>query len=101
MLHGLGICPGVVYGNVGGVFLKGVVDVDYLGVADVRAVFLECDAEKEDAGVFHLDTFEVHGFDGLVGHVGAHAVVEASGGEHHAGQHAVYLCFLYQVVGVD
>ena len=98
---GVGIGPGIIDGDVGGVLGEGLVDVDDLGVADVGAVLLECDAEDENAGVLDFHALEVHALYGLVGDVGAHAVVHATGREHHAGQHAVDLCFLDEIIGID
>ena len=73
------IGPRVINGDVLRIFLQSVEDIHDLGVADVGAVFLEGDAEDEDLGVLHHHALLVHAFDGLVGHIRTHAVVQSSG----------------------
>ena len=72
------ICPRVIYRYAVCIFLKGMVDVHYLCIADVGAVFLEGDAEDEDFRVLDHDAFLVHALDGLFGDVGSHSVVESA-----------------------
>ena len=97
---GVLVRPGVIDRDVVRVFLQGVVDVHDLGVADVRAVLLEGDSEDENLRVLYHHALLVHALDGLVRHVGAHAVVEPAGIGHHAGEHTVHLRFLDEVIRV-
>lgn len=96
-----GGCPRVMDVDGEVVLGEGAVYVDYLGVADVGAVFLEGEAEDEDAGVEYLDAFAEHEFYDLVGNVGAHGVVHPASGEDYFGVVAVALGALGEVVGVD
>lgn len=82
------------------VFLQRVVDVHNLGVADIRAVFLEGDTQYKDLRVLHNHALLVHALDGLVRHISAHAVIQAARIVHHARKHAIYLRLLDQVVRV-
>lgn len=95
------IGPWVVDGDVGGVFEEGVVDIYYLGIADVRTVLFEGDAEDKDLGVLDTDTFLVHALDCLVGYIGTHAVVESASIKHNAREDSIDLCLLDEVIGID
>ena len=97
---GVLVRPGVIDRDVVRVFLEGVVDVHDLGVADVGAVLLEGDAQDEDPRILHQHALLVHALDGLVRHVGAHAVIEPAGVAHDPGEHAVHLRLLDEVIRV-
>ena len=92
--------PGVIDRNPARIFLQCVVDVHDLGVPDVRAIFLEGDAQDEDLRTFYQHAFLVHALDGLVRHVGAHAVIQPAGVAHHARKDTVHLRLLDKVVGI-
>ena len=85
------IGPGVVYRDVDIVLLQGPVDVYDLGVAHVRAVLLESEAEDEDVGVKYLKAFLEHQLYCLGGDVLAHSVVHAAACEDDLGVVAVPL----------
>lgn len=101
MFDGCGIGPRVVNGDVGGVLGECMIDVYNLGVADVGAVLFEGDAKYQNLCIFHLHTLEVHALDCLIGNVCTHAIVETASREHHSGQYAIDLRFLYKVIGVN
>ncbi len=75
---GLGaVDPGVVAVHGDGVFAQGRDDVDHASVAQVRAVFLEGEAENLHAAVADADAALEHELHHGLGDMGAHAVVIA------------------------
>ena len=99
---GLGaIDPWVVHIDADAVFAQGVDDVHHPGVAQVRAVFLEGQAEDEDAAVADADAALQHELDHRLRDVGAHAVVDAPAGEDDLGVVANGDGLVGEIVGVD
>ena len=99
---GLGpVDPGVVNIDADAVLAQGVNDVHHPGVAQVGAVFLEGQAEDEDAAVADADAALEHQLDQGLGDVGAHAVVDAPAGEDDLGVVANGNGLVGEVVGVD
>lgn len=76
-------------------------DVDDLGVAQVRATFLEGKAEDEDSGVDDLHFALRHELDDFVGDIAGHAVIDAPAGEDDFGVVTDLLRLVGQVVGID
>ncbi len=75
-------------------------EVGHLGIADVRAVFLEGESRHDDLGAFDADAGIDHLLDGLLCHVGRHAVVDASAGEDDVRVITQHLRLMSQVVGI-
>ena len=78
-----------------------MVNVNNFGIANVRAVFLKCDAQNKNLSILHHHSLFIHTLDGLVGHVITHTIIQATGIAHHTGQNTIDLCFLYQIIGVN
>ena len=76
-------------------------DVDDFGVAQIRAAFLEGEAEDEDSGIDHLHLAPRHELDDFVGHIAGHAVVDAASGKDDFGVVTDLLRLVGQVVGID
>ena len=93
--------PGVVNVDPNAVLAHGVNDVHHPVVAQVGAVFLEGQAEDEDAAVADADAALQHELDHGLGDVGAHAVVDAPTGEDDLGVIADGDGLVGEVVGVD
>ena len=101
-MHDLfGIGPWVVNFNFHAVLFQFFDDIDCAGVADIRAVFFEGDAEQDHFCSFYLELFMNHEFDHFGGYIFAHIVVEPAACKDDFGVVAVFLCFLGKVVGVD
>src|SRR6056297_2699392 len=96
----LGVGPGVVDVDFEVVVLQRLDDVDDSGVSEVRAVFLEGEAQDEDFCAGAVDALLCHQFDQFAGDVGAHAVVGAAAGQDHLGVEADVLGLVGQVVRV-
>jgi hypothetical protein len=96
-----GVDPGIVDLDTGAVPLEFLHDVDHAGVAEVRAVLLEGQAEDQDARAVDGDVALGHQLGNLVSHVGAHVVVDAAAGQDHLGVKADLLRLVGQVVGID
>lgn len=78
---GLGaVDPGVIDIHPDAVLPQGVDDVHHPGIAQFGAVFLEGQAHDQDAAVADADATLEHELDHRLGHVGAHAVVDAPAG---------------------
>ena len=99
-LHVGSIGPGVVHSDIVGVFLQRLVDVDHLGIADVRAVLLERDTQYQYFGILDQHPPLVHQLDDLLGHILSHRVVQAACRHHDARPYAIDLGFLNEIVGV-
>ena len=95
-----GISPGVKDGDVEVVFLEGLHDVDYLGVAYVGAVLLESETKDNDVATKYLDALLKHEFNDAVCHIGAHAVVHTASCEDNFGIITITLGALREIVGV-
>jgi len=96
----VGVDPWVVDIYLCVVGLQGSHDVHHLGVAHVGAVFLEGQAQYQDLAVEHGETFAQHEFDGGVGHMDCHVVVDAPARKDDLWVVAHFLRFVGQVVGV-
>jgi len=95
------IDPGVVDLSLDVVFLQFANDVDYLGVAEVRTIFLEGQAKHKNACAVHLNTAFGHGFNQLGYNIGAHAVIEPAPGENDFRVVADGLGFVGKVVRIN
>ena len=73
--------PRVEHVDLAVVAAQGVDDVHHPGIAQVRAVFLERQAEHQHPRMHRVDALAQHQLDHLVGHVAAHAVVGAATGQ--------------------
>ena len=99
---GLGaVDPGVVNIDADAVLAQGVDDVHHPGIAQVRAVFLEGQAEDQDPAVADADAALQHELDDGFGDVGAHAIVDAPAGEDDLGVVADGDGLVGEIVGVD
>ena len=86
MLRLAGADPGIVHVDAGVVAAQLGDDVDHPGVAQVRAVLLERQAQHQDARARTVWTPRCgHQLDQLLGDVAAHAVVDAAAGQDHLG----------------
>ena len=101
MLRFRDINPRIVNFDLGMVARQPARDVDDFGVAQVRAVFLEGEAEDEDSGVHDLHLAPGHRLDDFVGNVAVPAGVDAAVGEDAFGAVADLLRLVRQVVGID
>ena len=82
------------------VLAQGGDDVHHPGIAQVRAVFLERQAQHQHLGRDRVDALADHQAHGLAGHVGAHAVVGAAPGQDHVRVVAHFLRLVGEVVRV-
>src|SRR6056297_1072975 len=95
-----GVGPGVVDVDFEVVVLQRLDDVDDSGVSEVRAVFLEGEAQDEDFCAGAVDALPGHQLDQFAGDVGAHAIVGAAAGQDHLRVEADVLRLVGQVVRV-
>ena len=95
-----GVSPRVADDGVDAVLPEPLEDVLHLGVAHVRAVLLEGDAEHADLGLRRREAREHHLLDGGVRDELAHAVVDLAAGEDDLGVVAELLGLVGEVVGV-
>ena len=99
---GLGhVDPWVVYVDLGVVALECLHNVDDLGVAHIRAVFLEGQAQYQHFAAQHGQAFSQHELDGFVCHMVGHAVIDASAGQDDFRVVADFLGLVREVVGVN
>ena len=75
-------------------------DIDDTGIAQVRAVLLERQAHDQYPGILHMDASLGQALDQLIGHVGAHAVIDTAAGQDDLGMVANLLRLVGQIVGV-
>ena len=95
------IGPRVVNRDMDVVLLQCLVNVDYFGIAHVRAVFLESESEDEYVRIQNLDAFFQHELDCLVSHILAHSVVHAAACKDDFRVVAVPLGALCKIIRVD
>ena len=95
------IGPRVADINFAAEFFQPVHHIHRMTVADIGAVFLECDPQLQYLCSVDPAVFLDHQLDDFSGDIVAHAVVDAASGEDHLGQIAQGLSFVGQVVGID
>lgn len=96
-----GIGPWVGDHRLDAVLLEPLQDVLHLGVAHIRAVLLEGDAEHAHAGIGGREPRPHHLADGGVGNELAHPVVDLAAGEDDLGVVSKLLRLIGEVVGID
>ena len=100
-LCGLGhVDPRVVHIDAGVVGLQGGDDVHYFGVTQIRAIFLEREAQYQHPAGQHRQVLAQHELHRLIGHVTGHAVVDAPPRQYDLGVVTHLLGLVGQVIGV-
>lgn len=99
--NGFGVGLGIVDVDTATEFLKLADDVDGAGIAQVGAVFLECDPKQQHTGAFDPEALADHALDNTLGDMRSHVVVEPTAGQNDLGMIADLLGFLCEVVRID
>ena len=92
--------PGIVHRNLQTKLLQFLNNVHHAGIAQIRAVFLERQAQHQHACAFDGNAFLDHQLHHLAGHKNAHGVVDPAAGQNHLRVVPHGLGLVRQVVGI-